>query len=114
MDTETTEMNEVDELREEDLESGSPEIDDDEGPSGSKPVVGLDPDAILDTIVPENIDWRSTVRRFPALTVAGVTLVGYFVGRTKGRVIISGLTAGLSAAMMNQLSDVFEGDFFDY
>lgn len=75
---------------------------------------GLDPDAILDTLVPESIDWRSTVRRFPGISVAGVALVGYLVGRTKGRVIITGLTAALSSAMMNQLSDVFEGDFFDF
>jgi len=75
---------------------------------------GLDPDAILDTLVPESIDWRSTVRRFPGFSVAGVALVGYLVGRTKGRVIITGLTAALSSAMMNQLSDVFDGDFFEF
>jgi len=75
---------------------------------------GIDPDAILDTLVPESIDWRSTVRRFPGLSVAGVALVGYVVGRTKGGVIVSGLTAALSSAMMRQLSDVFDGDFFDF
>lgn len=84
-----------------------------EAAEGPKPM-GLDPDAILDTLVPESIDWRSSVRRFPGLSVAGVALVGYFVGRSKGRVILSGLTAGLSSAMMNQLSDVFDGDFFDF
>ena len=84
-----------------------------EAAEGPKPR-GLDPDAILDTLVPESIDWRSTVGRFPGLSVAGVALVGYFVGRTKGRVILTALTAALSSAMMNQLSDVFDGDFFDF
>ena len=84
-----------------------------DGRGGERPR-GLDPDSILDTLVPESIDWRSTVRRFPGLSVAGVALVGYVVGRTKGGVIISGLTAALSSAMMRQLSDVFDGEFFDF
>lgn len=74
----------------------------------------IDADSILDSIVPGNIDWRDAVRRHPMASVLGVGLVGYLVGRTKGATIMAGLTAGLSAAMMRQLSDVFEGDFFDY
>jgi len=74
----------------------------------------IDADSILDSIVPGNIDWKDTVRRHPAASVLGVGLVGYLVGRTKGATIMTGLTAALSAAMMRQLSDVFEGDFFDY
>jgi hypothetical protein len=74
----------------------------------------IDADSILDSLVPQTIDWRDTVRRHPVGSVLCVGLVGYLVGRTKGSTIMSGLTAGLSAAMMRQLSDVFEGDFFDY
>jgi len=76
--------------------------------------VSLDADAILDTLVPGSIDWRDTVRRHPLGAVGLVGLVGYLVGRTKGSVIMAGITAGLSSAMMRQLSDVFEGDFFDF
>ena len=74
----------------------------------------IDADSILDSLVPQSIDWRDTVRRYPIGSVLAVGLVGYLVGRTKGSTIMSGLTAGLSAAMMRQLADVFEGDFFDY
>jgi len=74
----------------------------------------IDADSILDSLVPQSIDWRDTVRRHPVGSVLSVGLVGYLVGRTKGATIMAGLTAGLSAAMMRQLSDVFEGDFFDY
>jgi hypothetical protein len=74
----------------------------------------LDADSILDTLVPDSIDWRDTVRRHPAVSVLTVGLVGYLVGRTKGAAILAGLTAGLSSAMMRQLSDVFEGDFFEF
>ena len=55
-----------------------------------------------------------TVRRHPFGSVACVGLVGYLVGRTKGASIMAGITAGLSSGIMRQLSDVFEGDFFDF
>ena len=74
----------------------------------------IDADSILDSIVPQSIDWRATVGRHPFGSVACVGLVGYLVGRTKGASIMAGITAGLSAGIMRQLSDVFEGDFFDF
>lgn len=82
--------------------------------NGGNGGVSLDADAILDTLVPRSIDWRDTVRRHPMASVGAVGLVGYLVGRTKGATIMAGVTAGLSAAMMRQLSDVFDGDFFDF
>jgi hypothetical protein len=88
--------------------------DGDDGDTGSKVARRIDADSILDSLVPNSIDWRDTVRRHPVGSVLAVGLVGYLVGRTKGAMIMSGITAGLSAAMMRQLSDVFEGDFFDY
>lgn len=112
----TTETKEFEDLEQPIKELESPEEirDADGGVETLIQAKGLDPDAILDTLVPDGIDWRSTVRRFPIVSVGGVALVGYLVGRTKGRVIIAGVTAALSSAMMNQLSDVFEGDFFDF
>ena len=74
----------------------------------------LDADSILDTLVPESIDWRNSVRRHPLGSVMVIGLVGYLVGRTKGAAIMAGLTAGLSSALMRQLGDVFEGDFFEF
>ena len=74
----------------------------------------LDADSILDSLVPQSIDWRGTVSRHPFGSVACVALVGYLVGRTKGSSIVAGITAGLSSGIMRQLSDVFEGDFFDF
>lgn len=91
------------------------EVDDSEGTNGeaSKPRQ-LDADAILDTLVPATVDWRGTVGRHPLISVLGVGVVGYLVGRTRGSVIMSGVSAALSAAMMRQLGDVFDGDFFDF
>lgn len=92
-------------------------MDDDEFESDDvppRPSRSLDPDAILDSLVPNSIDWRGTVRRHPLGSITAVGLVGYLIGRTKGPTIMTGITAALSAAMMRQLSDVFEGDFFDF
>jgi hypothetical protein len=91
-----------------------PEEEEREKPGVIESVRSLDADAILDTLVPRTIDWRDTVRRHPLGAVAVVGLVGYLVGRTKGSAIMAGITAGLSTAMMRQLSDVFDGDFFDF
>ena len=74
----------------------------------------IDVDSILDSLVPQSIDWRETVRRHPFGSVACISLVGYLVGRSKGASIMTGITAALSAGIMRQLSDVFEGDFFDF
>ncbi len=99
------------------LESMIDDEDDNEGFDAVDEVTTartIDADSILDSLVPNSIDWRDTVRRYPIGSVLAVGLVGYLVGRTKGSTIMSGVTAGLSAAMMRHLSDVFEGDFFDY
>ncbi len=102
-----------------DLEGDSPAESERDGsprsPGGSGPPARrFDADAILDTLVPPSVDWRGTVRRHPVASVVAVGLVGYLVGRTKGAAIIAGATAGLSSALMRQLSDVFEGDFFEF
>ena len=84
------------------------------GSSGEQIPKQIDADTILDTIVPPSIDWRGTVARHPVLSVIGVGLVGYVVGRTKGSTILAGITAGLSGALMRQLSDVFENNLFEF
>ncbi len=83
-------------------------------PRKARPPKRLDADVILDSLMPPSIDWRETVRRYPLESVLAVGLVGYIVGRTKGSAIMAGLTVGISSAMMRQLSDVFDADFFDF
>lgn len=104
----------MDRTLEDQLDSMIDESDDFDSVDDAKTARSIDADSILDSLVPNSIDWRDTVRRHPVGSVLVVGLVGYLVGRTKGSTIMSGVTAGLSAAMMRQLSDVFEGDFFDY
>jgi hypothetical protein len=101
-------------VNDDDLDEVEPAGDEERTGHGTAEARSLDPDLILDALVPSSIDWRGTVRRHPMVSVTAVGLVGYLVGRTKGAAILSVLTAGLSGALMRQLSDVFEGDFFDF
>jgi len=101
-------------VNDDDLDEVEPENQDERSDGASLEARSLDPDLILDALVPKSIDWRGTVGRHPMVSVVTVGLVGYLVGRTKGSTILTGLTTGLSAALMRQLSDVFEGDFFDF
>ncbi len=74
----------------------------------------FDADTIMDTLVPSTVDWRGTVGRHPVMSVVGVGILGYLVGRSRGSMIMTGVSAAVSSAMMRQLGDVFEGDIFDF
>ena len=74
----------------------------------------FDADTIMDTLVPSSVDWRGTVGRHPVMSVVGVGILGYLVGRSRGSMIMTGVSAAVSSTMMRQLGDVFEGDIFDF
>ena len=93
----------MDDLNDVMTEAEDVEIPDDETEHNG---VSLDADAILDTLVPGSIDWRDTVRRHPLGAVGLVGLVGYLVGRTKGSVIMAGITFFLIGSMRARWSPV--------
>lgn len=74
----------------------------------------LDADYLLDKVIPDAIDWRDLVRRHPLASIGAVAAVGFLLGRSKGAAIVAGVSAGLTTAVMRQLSDVFEGEVFEF
>jgi ElaB/YqjD/DUF883 family membrane-anchored ribosome-binding protein len=74
----------------------------------------FDADFLLDKVIPGEIDWRDLVRRHPVVSVSLVAAVGFLIGRAKGGAIVAGASAAVSGAVMRQLSDVLEGDVFDF
>jgi hypothetical protein len=74
----------------------------------------LNADFLLDKVIPDEIDWRDLVRRHPFVTVGAAATVGFLLGRARGSAIVAGLSAGLTTAVMRQLSDVFEGEVFEF
>lgn len=74
----------------------------------------LNADYLLDKVIPDEIDWRDLVRRHPLVSVGAAVAVGFLLGRSKGAAIVAGISAGLTTAVMRQLSDVFEGEVFEF
>lgn len=74
----------------------------------------LNADFLLDKVIPGEIDWRDLVRGHPLVAVGVAAGVGFLLGRSKGGAIVAGISAGISAAVMRQLSDVFEGEVFEF
>ena len=74
----------------------------------------LDADSLLDRVIPGEIDWRDIVRRHPVVSVGVAAGLGFLVGRRKGAAIITGASAAVTGAVMRQLSDIFDGEIFEF
>ena len=74
----------------------------------------LDADYLLDKVIPDEIDWRDLVRRHPFLAVSVAAGLGFALGRGRGAAIVAGASTAITAAAMRQLSDVFEGEVFEF
>jgi hypothetical protein len=74
----------------------------------------LNADFLLDRVIPDEIDWRDLVRRHPVLSVGLAAGLGFLIGRSKGAAIIAGASAAVTSGVMRQLSDVLDGDVFEF
>lgn len=74
----------------------------------------LDADYLLDKVIPGEIDWRDLVRRHPLVAVGAAAALGFFLGRSRGSAIVAGASAAVTTTVMRQLSDVFEGEVFEF
>jgi hypothetical protein len=90
------------------------DFDDVSGEGAAEHPQRLDADYLLDRVIPGEIDWRDLVRRHPVISVGVAATIGLLLGRGKGQAIITGLSTALTGAVMRQLSDVFDGDVFEF
>ncbi|MFI5165090.1 MAG: hypothetical protein ACHQQS_00560 [Thermoanaerobaculales bacterium] len=74
----------------------------------------LDADFLLDKVIPDEIDWRDLVRRHPMLAVGLAASLGFLIGRSKGTAIVAGASAAVTSTVMRQLSDVLDGELFEF
>ncbi len=74
----------------------------------------LNADFLLDKVIPGEIDWRDLVRRHPMVSVGLAAGLGFLIGRSKGAAIIAGASAAVTSGVMRQLSDVLDGDVFEF
>src|SRR5512137_2776491 len=74
----------------------------------------LNADFLLDKVIPDEIDWRDLVRRHPMLSIGVAAGLGFLIGRSKGAAIVAGVSAAVTSGVMRQLSDVLDGDVFEF
>jgi hypothetical protein len=96
------------------LEGDSFDVDDSEDEDEAPARQRLDADFLLDKVIPGEIDWRDLVRRHPVIAVSVAAALGFVIGRARGGAIVAGASAALSGAVMRQLSDVFDGEVFEF
>ncbi len=85
--------------------------DDEEEPTEHR---RLNADFLLDKVIPDEIDWRDLVRRHPMLSVGVAAGLGFLIGRSKGAAIVAGVSAAVTSGVMRQLSDVLDGEIFEF
>ena len=56
-------------------------------------------DGLLDELLPESLDWRHLVREYPHAALAAAALAGFWLGRTRGTVLVSALGTYLAAEL---------------
>lgn len=64
----------------------------------------LDPDRLLDRLLPGAIDWRGAVRRFPVAAMIAAGAAGFLAGRNRGDAVVAGIASGLRAVAQELLS----------
>jgi hypothetical protein len=74
----------------------------------------LNADFLLDKVIPDQIDWRDLVRRHPVLSIGVAAGLGFVIGRSRGAAIVAGASAAVTSAVMRQLSDVLDGEVFEF
>ena len=66
----------------------------------------LSADRVVDELMPDEFDWRGTVRRYPLASIAVAALGGYILGRMRGVVIVSALSSFAVDSVEGQVNDV--------
>jgi hypothetical protein len=46
-------------------------------------------DALLDELLPESLDWRHLVRKYPRAALVTAAAAGFWLGRTRGTLLLT-------------------------
>jgi hypothetical protein len=68
----------------------------------------LDPDRLLDRLLPGAVDWRGAVQRFPVASMLVAAAAGFLAGRSRGDAVVAGVASGLRVAA-HELFSNFSG-----
>ena len=65
-------------------------------------------DDFLDELLPQSLDWRHLVRRYPRVTVALAAVAGFWVGRKKGGLVLTAVTSYVAAQFGDAIAELSE------
>jgi hypothetical protein len=61
---------------------------------------------LLDSVLPEGLDWKELVRAYPVPTLAVVALGGFLVGRAHGPAIVTAVSSFAAAEVAKNVSSL--------
>lgn len=64
---------------------------------------------IVDEVLPEELDWRDLVDRYPKTSVLVAAALGFALGRQRGPVLVSAVSAWAVAEMTRNLESALGG-----
>ena len=67
-------------------------------------------DDFLDELLPQSLDWRHLVRRYPRVTVALAAAAGFWVGRRKGGLVLAAVTSYVAAQFGDAIAELSEDE----
>jgi hypothetical protein len=70
-------------------------------------------DELLDDVLPEAVDWRRWVARYPAPVLLAAALGGFFLGRRRGKAVMTAAVAFAADRLAHGLSDTLGSAQFD-
>lgn len=59
----------------------------------------VDPEGLLDRLLPAALDWRAAVRRWPFPAMAVCCAAGWLLARRRGPAVVDGMRSGASALL---------------
>ncbi len=66
-------------------------------------------DELIDELLPESLDWRHLVQRYPQAAVAVAAIAGFWIGRTKGSLVMAAVTSYVAAQFGEAVVGFTEG-----
>jgi len=75
-------------------------------------VVPTEPAAheVVDEVLPEEFEWERLVRDYPVPALLLAAAGGFWLGRTRGRTIVSALAAYAGGMIVQEVNDVLGDD----
>ena len=78
--------------------------------SSVAPISSAAVDAIIDRVVPSEVEWRSCVTSYPKSSLALAALGGFVVGRSRGREILASLSVFAAETLTAGINDFLGRD----